>query len=107
MRRSGREMSNLTPEAVVCIPTFRRPAGLKKTLESLATQAGANNFAVVGGPWPGMTCSGFNAFIVFPAARMSEMLTNGRKILICSDTNADAENSTRSCGSQIAVSASL
>ena len=40
-------MSDLTPEAVVCIPTFRRPGGLKKTLESLAAQAGANHFAVV------------------------------------------------------------
>ena len=47
MRRSGPEMSDLTPEAVVCIPTFRRPGGLKKTLESLAAQAGANHFAVV------------------------------------------------------------
>jgi glycosyltransferase involved in cell wall biosynthesis len=36
-----------SPEAVVCIPTFRRPAGLKKTLESLAAQAGAVHFAVV------------------------------------------------------------
>jgi glycosyltransferase involved in cell wall biosynthesis len=36
-----------SPEAVVCIPTFRRPAGLKKTLESLAAQAGAEHFAVV------------------------------------------------------------
>jgi glycosyltransferase involved in cell wall biosynthesis len=40
-------MNNLTPNAVVCIPTFRRPAGLKKTLESLAAQAGMNHFAVV------------------------------------------------------------
>jgi glycosyltransferase involved in cell wall biosynthesis len=40
-------MSDLTPDAVVCIPTFRRPAGLRKTLESLAAQAGANRFAVV------------------------------------------------------------
>ncbi|MBV8925532.1 MAG: glycosyltransferase family 2 protein [Bradyrhizobium sp.] len=35
------------PEAVVCIPTFRRPAGLRKTLASLTAQAGAKNFAVV------------------------------------------------------------
>jgi GT2 family glycosyltransferase len=35
------------PEAVICIPTFRRPTGLKKTLESLAAQIGAKNFAVV------------------------------------------------------------
>ena len=41
-------MSDRTPRAVVCIPTFRRPAGLKKTLESLAAQAGANDFAVDG-----------------------------------------------------------
>ena len=40
-------MSNRTPNAVVCIPTFRRPGGLKKTLASLAAQAGANHFAVV------------------------------------------------------------
>ena len=37
----------LSPEAVVCIPTFRRPTGLKKTLESLAVQTVAKNFAVV------------------------------------------------------------
>jgi glycosyltransferase involved in cell wall biosynthesis len=36
-----------SPEAVVCIPTFRRPAGLKKTLQSLAAQTGAERFAVV------------------------------------------------------------
>src|SRR5579859_583424 len=42
------EMSDVkTPEAVVCVPTFRRPAGLKKTLQSLAAQAGAEQFAVV------------------------------------------------------------
>jgi glycosyltransferase involved in cell wall biosynthesis len=35
------------PEAVVCIPTFRRPGGLKRTLESLATQVGTDRFAVV------------------------------------------------------------
>ena len=40
-------MRDRTPSAVVCIPTFRRPAGLRKTLESLAAQAGANDFAVV------------------------------------------------------------
>ena len=41
-------MSDVTsPEAVVCIPTFRRPAGLKKTLESLAAQIGVEHFAVV------------------------------------------------------------
>jgi glycosyltransferase involved in cell wall biosynthesis len=41
-------MSDVTrPQAVVCIPTFRRPAGLKKTLESLAAQTGAERFAVV------------------------------------------------------------
>jgi glycosyltransferase involved in cell wall biosynthesis len=35
------------PEAVVCIPTFRRPVGLKKTLQSLAAQVDAEHFAVV------------------------------------------------------------
>jgi glycosyltransferase involved in cell wall biosynthesis len=45
--RSRIEMSNPVPEAVVCIPTFRRPTGLKKTLESLAAQTGALPFAVV------------------------------------------------------------
>jgi glycosyltransferase involved in cell wall biosynthesis len=35
------------PEAVICIPTFRRPGGLKKTLESLAAQVGTDRFAVV------------------------------------------------------------
>jgi GT2 family glycosyltransferase len=35
------------PEAVVCIPTFRRPGGLKKTIESLAAQVGTDRFAVV------------------------------------------------------------
>lgn len=35
------------PEAVVCIPTFRRPGGLKRTLESLAAQVGTDRFAVV------------------------------------------------------------
>jgi glycosyltransferase involved in cell wall biosynthesis len=42
------EMSNVrTPEIVVCIPTFRRPAGLEKTLASLAAQADAEKFSVV------------------------------------------------------------
>src|ERR1700722_12670768 len=36
-----------SPEAVVCIPTFRRPAGLKRTLQSLAAQTGTERFAVV------------------------------------------------------------
>ena len=35
------------PEAVICIPTFRRPGGLKKTLELLAAQVGTDRFAVV------------------------------------------------------------
>ncbi len=39
--------SELGPEAIVCIPTFRRPTGLKKTLESLAAQVGTTNFAVL------------------------------------------------------------
>lgn len=34
-------------KVVVCIPTFRRPAGLKRTLQSLAAQIGAEHFAVV------------------------------------------------------------
>jgi glycosyltransferase involved in cell wall biosynthesis len=41
-------MSDMTsPEAVVCIPTFRRPAGLRKTLQSLAAQTGTERFAVI------------------------------------------------------------
>jgi glycosyltransferase involved in cell wall biosynthesis len=41
-------MSDLkTTGAVVCIPTFRRPAGLKRTLQSLAAQAGTEAFTVV------------------------------------------------------------
>lgn len=31
-------MSEIMPEAVVCIPSFRRPEGLQKTLNSLAAQ---------------------------------------------------------------------
>jgi glycosyltransferase involved in cell wall biosynthesis len=34
-------------EAVVCIPTFRRPGGLRRTLESLAAQVGTDRFTVV------------------------------------------------------------
>jgi glycosyltransferase involved in cell wall biosynthesis len=34
-------------EAVVCVPTFRRPGMLKKTLESLASQRTQTDFAVV------------------------------------------------------------
>ncbi len=41
-------MTDMTrPEAVVCIPTFRRPAGLKKTLQSLGAQMNVERFAVV------------------------------------------------------------
>lgn len=41
-------MNDVTsPDAVVCIPTFRRPAGLRRTLASLAAQSGAGHFAVV------------------------------------------------------------
>lgn len=40
-------MSEIMPEAVVCIPSFRRPEGLKKTLASLATQKVDFPFAVV------------------------------------------------------------
>lgn len=42
------EMGDVTRfDAIVCIPTFRRPAGLKKTMESLAAQVGASRFSVV------------------------------------------------------------
>ena len=34
-------------EAVICIPTFRRPGGLRRTLESLAAQVGTDRFTVV------------------------------------------------------------
>ncbi|MBB2907227.1 glycosyltransferase involved in cell wall biosynthesis [Rhizobium sp. RAS22] len=40
-------MSEIMPEAVVCIPSFRRPEGLKKTLASLAAQKVDFPFAVV------------------------------------------------------------
>ncbi|TGP82364.1 glycosyltransferase family 2 protein, partial [bacterium M00.F.Ca.ET.221.01.1.1] len=40
-------MSEIMPEAVVCIPSFRRPEGLKKTLASLAAQKADFPFAVV------------------------------------------------------------
>jgi glycosyltransferase involved in cell wall biosynthesis len=41
-------VSNPTgPNTIVCIPTFRRPLGLKRTLDSLAVQIGAKPFAVV------------------------------------------------------------
>ena len=36
-----------------------------------------NSFTVGGGPWPGMTCSEFRAFGIFPAAKMSGIVTNG------------------------------
>ena len=38
---------SVTIEAVVCIPTFRRPSHLRKTLESLAAQVTTVKFAVV------------------------------------------------------------
>lgn len=40
-------MPEIMPEAVVCIPSFRRPEGLKKTLASLAAQKVDFPFAVV------------------------------------------------------------
>ena len=40
-------MSEIMPEAVVCIPSFRRPDGLRKTLSSLAAQKVDFPFAVV------------------------------------------------------------
>src|ERR1700761_5456466 len=46
--QSGSDMTDMTsPAAIVCIPTFRRPAGLKRTLQSLAAQTGTERFAVV------------------------------------------------------------
>src|SRR5258708_36566827 len=39
--------SDAAGEAVVCIPTFRRPEHLRKTLESLIAQRTARRFAVV------------------------------------------------------------
>lgn len=40
-------MTTQAPHAVVCIPSFRRPDGLKKTLASLATQQVDFSFAIV------------------------------------------------------------
>lgn len=40
-------MTTQAPHAVVCIPSFRRPDGLKKTLASLATQQVDFAFAIV------------------------------------------------------------
>ncbi len=40
-------MTTQVPHAVVCIPSFRRPDGLKKTLASLATQQVDFSFAIV------------------------------------------------------------
>lgn len=40
-------MNTQAPHAVVCIPSFRRPDGLKKTLASLATQQVDFAFAIV------------------------------------------------------------
>jgi GT2 family glycosyltransferase len=39
--------AELDIEAVICIPTFRRTAGLERTLASLVAQAGDVRFAVV------------------------------------------------------------
>ncbi len=40
-------MTEIRPEAVVCIPSFRRPEGLRKTLQSLAAQQVEFPFAIV------------------------------------------------------------
>ena len=40
-------MSEIMPEAVVCIPSFRRPEGLRKTLASLLAQKVDFPFAIV------------------------------------------------------------
>ncbi|MCD4663224.1 MAG: glycosyltransferase, partial [Agrobacterium sp.] len=40
-------MPEIMPEAVVCIPSFRRPEGLRKTLLSLAAQKVDFPFAIV------------------------------------------------------------
>lgn len=39
--------SKILVEAVICIPTFRRPAGVTKTLQSLLAQEGNIKFAIV------------------------------------------------------------
>jgi glycosyltransferase involved in cell wall biosynthesis len=41
------DLASIAPEAVVCIPTFQRPAMLHRTLQSLAEQGRAIRFAVV------------------------------------------------------------
>ena len=60
-----------------------------------------------GVPCPGITTSGWSAFIILIAFNVSGMLTNSRRLLNrFTDTDA-AVNSTRSLGSQIALSDSL
>lgn len=41
------DVSRTSIEAVICIPTFRRPAGVTKTLQSLLAQKGDIDFAIV------------------------------------------------------------
>jgi glycosyltransferase involved in cell wall biosynthesis len=44
---TSRDLASISPEAVVCVPTFRRPAMLRRTLQSLVRQQGVACFAVV------------------------------------------------------------
>jgi GT2 family glycosyltransferase len=46
-RCASSDLASLAPEAVVCIPTFRRPDMLRRTLQSLAEQRGEIRFAIV------------------------------------------------------------
>ena len=45
--RAAGLLSQRAPEAVVCVPTFRRPDMLRQTLQSLVAQTGPTRFAVV------------------------------------------------------------
>jgi len=40
-------MPEIMPEAVVCIPSFRRPEGLRKTLLSLAARSQASGHRAI------------------------------------------------------------
>jgi glycosyltransferase involved in cell wall biosynthesis len=44
---ASNDLVSLAPQAVVCVPTFRRPDMLRRTLQSLAEQRGAIAFALV------------------------------------------------------------
>jgi glycosyltransferase involved in cell wall biosynthesis len=44
---ASRNFASLAPLAVVCVPTFRRPAMLRRTLQSLADQCSEIDFVVV------------------------------------------------------------